>query len=271
MTFRTIKTSEDRFSSSGLTFYTVKSQALGGRVDTSVYVPPQCERLSEVPVIILLHGVYGSHWSWALNAGAHISLQKMIDDSEMDPCVLVMPSDGLWGDGSAYVKQDGGDFERWIADELPDLILQEYTCVDKKSKFFIGGLSMGGWGALWVGIRNPEVFSAISAHSAITDLHEMEQFVEEDWSAWIEKHPIHSITGLLESKNNKFPPLRFDCGKSDALLEGNRKLDAYLKTSGQRYIYQEFEGDHEWPYWEEHIRDSYDFFNRVINMRSPNN
>ena len=264
MPFRTIRTSDHRFSQAGLTFTVVKSQSLGRRVDTTMYVPEQCKGLSGVPVIVLLHGVYGSHWSWALNAGAHVSLQEMMDDSMIAPFVLVMPSDGLWGDGSAYVKQDEADYEAWVAQELPALVRGEVACVDDDSQYFVSGLSMGGWGALWLGIRNPDVFSGISAHSAITSLTEMKQFVEEDWSAWIDKNPVHSIVELLKMNKDRMPPMRFDCGTSDPLLEGNRQLNTYLKASGRDFIYEEFEGGHEWPYWETHVKQSYQFFNQLL-------
>jgi len=268
MTFRTVKSSDDRFSMAGLKFTTVKSHALSRRVDVSVFVPAGCQNLSSLPVIVLLHGVYGSHWSWALNAGAHVSLQHMIEKSEIEPHVLVMPSDGLWGDGSAYVTHADADYEKWIAEELPALIRSEEACVDENSNFFIGGLSMGGWGAMWLGIRNSHVFSAISAHSAITHLDEMKLFVEEDWSGYIAKHSVHSIIGLLENRKNELPALRFDCGTSDLLIEGNRKLDAYLQTQSLDYIYEEFEGGHEWPYWEEHVKRSYTFFNEQSKVGS---
>lgn len=264
MPFRTIRTSDHRFSMSGLRFSVVKSESLGRRVDSTIYVPKQCDGLTGVPVIILLHGVYGSHWSWALNAGAHITLQKMIDESIMRPFVLVMPSDGLWGDGSAYVKQEETDYEAWIAKELPELVRSEEASVDEHSKFFVSGLSMGGWGALWLGIRNPDIFSGMSAHSAITCLQEMKQFVEEDWSSWIDNNPVHNIIELLKASTGDIPPLRFDCGTSDPLLEGNRQLNTHLKTSGRDFIYEEFDGGHEWPYWETHVRQSYQFFNRLV-------
>ena len=264
MPFRTIRTSDHRFSMSGLRFSVVKSEALGRRVDSTIFVPKQCKDLSSVPVIVLLHGVYGSHWSWALNAGAHVTLQKMIDEAVIAPFVLVMPSDGLWGDGSAYVKQEELDYEKWIARELPELVRSEEACVDEQSKFFVSGLSMGGWGSLWLGIRNPDVFSGISAHSAITSLQEMKQFVEEDWSAWIANNPIHSIIELVKASTGVLPPLRFDCGTSDPLLDGNRQLSSFLKSSNSDFVYEEFAGGHEWPYWETHVRQTYQFFNQLV-------
>ena len=62
--FRTIEISDPQFESGDLRFITVKSQHLKGRGDICVFVPPMELPDQSVPVIILLHGVYGSAWSW---------------------------------------------------------------------------------------------------------------------------------------------------------------------------------------------------------------
>jgi len=260
MDFRTIKFSEAKFELPGLRFVTVKSQALRKRVDATLYIPEQARSLSAVSVVVLLHGVYGSHWSWCFTAGAHISLQRLIDQGKIKPCVLVTPSDGLWGDGSAYVDHGVENYEKWIASELPALIRQELDCVDEHSPFYLGGLSMGGWGAMWVGLRNPDVYQAISAHSSITSINEMSLFVEEDWTAWRDSHELHTIEDLILKQVKEPQPLRFDCGRSDELLSGNRALHKALTNACIEHIYREYDGAHEWSYWEEHVVDSYKFF-----------
>src|SRR5665213_1064576 len=82
-----------------LTFY---SSALRGRADVSLFVPPGCETLSNVPIVLLLHGVYGSHWAWFLNGGAHSTAQQLIANGSIRRMLLVSPSDGLGGDGTGY-------------------------------------------------------------------------------------------------------------------------------------------------------------------------
>ena len=78
----------------------------------------------------VLHGVYGSHWAWAAKAGAHRIAATLIDDNEIPPIALAMPSDGLFGLGSGYVRHSGGDFARWILDEVPWLAAQALPAVD---------------------------------------------------------------------------------------------------------------------------------------------
>lgn len=260
--FRTTRISNPKFEAGGIRHITCKSAALQKRVDTSVFIPEEAKSLSNIPVIVLLHGVYGSHFSWNMGAGAYQTLQQMVSAGNINPFILVTPSDGLWGDGSGYVDHGVENYEAWIGEELPQLIQQEIDEVSSKSQFFIGGLSMGGWGAFWIGLQY-ERYQAISAHSAITQISEMAQFVEEDWSLWQELNGIASIEELLSTKH-KFPPIRFDCGSSDILIEGNRKLHSYLLEQNINHRFEEFEGSHEWSYWEKHVRESFRFFNKHL-------
>ena len=109
---------------------TVKSPALVGRGDVSVYKPEGAT--AGLPVVLLLHGVYGSHWAWALKGRAHRILQKLIDTGTIPPMLLVMPSDGLFQDGSGYLPHKSGiDYERWIAADVPLLVRELYPEVNE--------------------------------------------------------------------------------------------------------------------------------------------
>jgi putative tributyrin esterase len=146
--FRTLEVSDPALSPPGLRFVTVKSAALGQRADVLLFVPPQAAALQSVPLVLLLHGVYGSHWAWAFQGGAHLTAQRLIDSGAIPPLVLAMPSDGLWGDGSGYVAHAEQDFERWIVDEVPAAARAACSACSEASPLFIAGLSMGGFGAL---------------------------------------------------------------------------------------------------------------------------
>ncbi len=81
----------------GLDFITVKSNALKKRADITVFSPPNAGK--NTPLVILLHGVYGSHWAWAMKGNAHITTQNLIEAGQIKPMILAMPSDGLYADG----------------------------------------------------------------------------------------------------------------------------------------------------------------------------
>lgn len=83
-----------------LRFITVKSKYLKRRGDICVFIPPDVNSLKSYPVVILLHGVYGSAWCLPYKIGIHRQAWQMIQRKELPPMIIVMPSDGLWGDGS---------------------------------------------------------------------------------------------------------------------------------------------------------------------------
>jgi S-formylglutathione hydrolase FrmB len=178
--------------------------------------------------------------------------------------ILVMPSDGLWGDGSAYLNHNGKDFEKWIVDEVPRLVC-EVTGNAADAPLFISGLSMGGYGALRMGAAYPERFAAFSGHSSITRFSEIGLFVEEPLAAYAEVDEEESsvATAMLRNRD-RLPPFRFDCGADDPLIDGNRRLHTELQEAGIECSYNEFPGGHEWPYWIEHIRETFLFFDRTL-------
>jgi len=147
--FRTLEISNPAYQPENLTFVTVKSSNLKGRADCTFFIPPQLSRAGgDIPVVILLHGVYGSHWAWTFNINVHNIALKLIEEGKIQPMVLVMPSDGLFGDGSGYFNHGDKDFEKWIVNDVVIMISEVLKVDTDKIKLFITGLSMGGYGAL---------------------------------------------------------------------------------------------------------------------------
>ncbi len=262
--FRTIEISDPQFESDNLRFVTVKTANLKGRGDICLFIPPGPEN-QEIPLVILLHGVYGSSWVWALKAGVHKTAGKMIENGTINPMAIAMPSDGLWGDGSGYLPHHNLDFEKWIVEDVPMAVSEVTPNITIYSPLFISGLSMGGFGALRLGIKYQQQFAGISTHSAITALDQMNLFVEEPLDDYRQKEATEeSVWEIIQSINGQVPPLRFDCGTDDLLIEHNRKLHNQLKEAGIDHQYQEFPGGHEWSYWQEHVKDSLLFFNGIL-------
>ena len=264
--FRTINISDPRFEPDGLRYVTVKSDALRGRGDLTVWTPAN---VKPAGLIILLHGVYGSHWGWALKGGAHRTAGRMIASGEIPPFALAMPSDGLRADGTAYLRHnDGVDFERWIVDEVPVAARAAIPDLDEAAPKFITGLSMGGFGALRIGAKHARRFQGISGHSSITHFSQMSQFIEEDPASFGADAADGSVLDAIISAGSALPPIRFDCGNEDQLLAANRDLHNALVTHGIAHTYEEFPGGHEWPYWEMHIADTFRFFAQTL-LKQP--
>ena len=261
---RTIEISDASISGEGLRFLTLNSPALAGRGDVTVFAPPMDEAVSSVPIVIMLHGVYGSHWSWFLQGDAHRTSMDLIRARRIRPMLLVAPSDGLFQDGSAYLPHQERDYECWIVEDVLEAIHRSFPSAGPQSPLFITGLSMGGYGALRLGAKFAEMFRGISAHSAITKVEEMAAFVSEPFPFNQFTSEETDILGWFERNRAKLPPLRFDCGARDPLLESNRRLHLELSQRNILHEYTEFDGGHSWEYWRAHFDSSLLFFEDIL-------
>ena len=261
---RTIAVSVPQFECTSIRFLTLYSPALGGRGDVSVFVPRGVESLQSVPMVVLLHGVYDSHWAWFFKGGAHKMAADLITKSRMRPMLIVAPSDGLYQDGSAYLRHSGRDYERWITEDVVEGVTRSFPCIDQDSPLFISGLSMGGYGALRLGAKHANLFRGISAHSAITRIEEMSQFTFEAFPSDEIYAGDADILSWIEKNLSVLPPFRFDCGTSDPLIDGNRRFHQELDAREIPHSYAEFDGEHEWAYWHEHIGESLLFFEGIL-------
>ncbi|MEM8526085.1 MAG: alpha/beta hydrolase-fold protein [Bacteroidota bacterium] len=264
--FRTIELSDTPYESNGIRFLTIKTPNLKGRGDICLFAPEVTEGITDLPIYILLHGVYGSAWIWAMKGGAAHTAKQMMESGEIEPAIIAMPSDGLWGDGSAYFSHHHKNFDRWIVEDVPLAITENIPEASLKSPLCIGGLSMGGYGALMLGARSPEKFRAISGHSSITKLEQMTLFVEEPLEEYSRHTNLPDVIDAMKKNRDRLPALRFDCGVSDELIEPNRLLHQQLTELEIKHHYQEFGGGHEWSYWQEHVKETYRFFNEAIHL-----
>ena len=252
---------ENEFSN--LRWITVKSKALQRRCDLTVYVPPQLNDETSSDAVILLHGVYGSHWAWSMNGAVHKTMERLIQQRKIRPMVLVMPSDGLYGDGSGYLRHKTEDYEKWIVEEVIAVVKEQVACVNEKSKFFISGLSMGGYGAMRLGAKHSTIFHSFSGLSSITEFSQMAMFLEEGGYPKLSADVVkqENVFDCLLANKDKLPYFQFDCGTEDILIESNRKLHQSLEEHQIKHRYQEHSGGHSWDYWRIHIEDSLLFFN----------
>ena len=247
-----------------LRFLNFRGEALGYRGDVVLFSPPGMESLTPVPLLLLLHGVYGCQWNWWLNGDLHTIAMDMLRAGTTIPMMIAMPSDGLWGDGSGYVPHGHADYEKWIVDDIPRCLRELFPQLHPE-KFLIAGLSMGGYGALRLGMKYATRVQAISAHSSITRVEQLPQFIPFPASAF--QYAGKADTDILRwAKTNRdcLPPLRFDCGTQDPLIEGNRELHRALTRLSIPHDYQEFPGGHDWPYWTKHLRETLAFCKAVL-------
>lgn len=264
-TFRTIEISDPAIAADGLRFVTVKSRALGRRADVTLYVPPQAHDATDLPIVVLLHGVYGSHWAWALKGGAHLTAARLIAEGALPPVALLMPSDGLWGDGSGYVAHTDHDAEGWIIDDMPALAREVIDGCSARSPLLIAGLSMGGFGALRLAGKYRDRVAAAAAMSAVTEAAQFDALIEENRSGWSTLPAGQSASAVLtDSPGVRLPLLRIDCGLDDPYLDANRELHRALQQAGIAHRYAESAGGHDWTYWSATLESALRFFGDVL-------
>lgn len=246
----------------GVRLATLYSPGLKRRADLTLYVPeaPCGERL---PLLLLLHGVNGSHWNWWVMGKAPQIAREMMEAGEIRAFAIVMPSDGLWSDGSGYVPHREFNAEAWIAEDVPGFI-REFLPEIETERFYLAGLSMGGFGALRLGMKNAAKVKGISAHSAVTGIEDLEQFVGEPLDEYRHSGP-ENVNLLHWARKNRamLPPIRFDCGRDDSLLAANRALHKALSQDGIPHTYEEYDGGHTWEYWQAHVRETFRFISEI--------
>lgn len=246
----------------GVSFVTLYSPALRRRADITLFVPPG-KQSRALPLLILMHGVYGSHWNWPVLGNVAGTALEMIDDGSIGPFVIAMPSDGLWGDGSGYVVHRELNAESWIIDDV-------HACVGavcpelQGGRIFLAGQSMGGFGALRLGAKYASRVAGISAHSPVTRLADLMQHVQQPLREYLSAGKRDTdLLYWMRRHRAQLPPIRIDCGTEDALLESNRALHKALLRYRIPHSYEEHPGAHDWVYWRQHVRATLRFVSRV--------
>jgi len=260
---------DGKYTPAGVTHFSLKSSHLGARGEITTYMPDVARGVKDLPFIILLHGVYGSHFSWLYQGGAGVVLEQLIDQGTTGPALLVMPSDGLNGDGTGYLPHKDANYEKWITEDVLEAIRYQFAEISSTSPAFITGLSMGGYGALRLGMKYHHIFNGVSGHSSITDLDDLKTFIEDDIDVKLDTDTIlrSSLLSIALQHKAELPPIRFDCGIADPLILSNRKLHDALIGHGIKHTYEEFEGAHSYAYWNKHIADTFTYFDQIKNNR----
>ncbi|WP_049720974.1 alpha/beta hydrolase [Gilvimarinus polysaccharolyticus] len=263
MSLQQIEQSGSSLSATNQAILTVHASSLNGRGTISCYNVNSKQQ--DIPIVILLHGVYGDHWVWNELGGVHQVYQRLRANGQLDDMILVMPGDGSYYAGSGYLPlQAGPNAEQWIVTDVLEAVIRSIHGASKNSNVYLSGLSMGGYGALRLGAKYPDKFQGISAHSAITQLQELSLFINEALSIYrCEASREPDILYWMQRHRHQLPPLRFDCGQDDPLHSGNLAFSQQLKHDNIKHSFTSLEGAHEWSYWNTNVERSLLFFQNL--------
>jgi len=143
----------------------VSSAILGRSVDYCVAFPPGYDASSNkrYPTLYFLHGLFEDEHSW-LDRGGEQIWESLTRQGTIGDFIVVLPAGGR----TFYVNSaDGHDrYEDFFIQEMVPEIDRRYRTWAAASERGISGVSMGGYGALHLAMRHPDVFGSASAHSA---------------------------------------------------------------------------------------------------------
>lgn len=230
------------------------SDALGKRVSYNVILPDEGE--GPFPVLFQLHGLSDDCNAW-------IQKSNLVRHVEEFPFVVVLPDGGT----SAYLNWKGSDrlnkhrYEDLIVTDIAGHVRRQFNVTD--GPWAIGGLSMGGYGAMFLGLKHPGMFASIWAHSSAFHI---DQIVDPELVEDLADANIFAHAERVARMDTK-PTIAFDCGVDDErLIDHNRELHAFMDTIGLEHHFAEHPGGHTWPYWDEHVQEALVQHARVLGI-----
>ena len=280
-----------KYASLFIIFFILATRSLASSVDTiaisskvmnksykAVIVLPSAytKSANQFPVLYLLHGGYGHFDDWIRKTPDSTLLQRLSDQYNL---IIVMPEGEIF---SYYLNSEvnkGSQFETYITKEVIEKIDADYRTIKDRKGRAITGLSMGGYGALYLSARHPDLFCAAGSMSgALNPDMQLWKLPEETRKAIkgefekilgpIENYPQRyadaSVINMADKiKANKLAII-FDDGVDDFLIEVNRELHRRLVFNGTPHDYSERPGAHTWDYWQNSLPYHVLFFSKVF-------
>ena len=207
----------------------------------TVWLPAGYDEKKTYPFLYLLHGAGDDNNSWIEKGGADkIANQYLADDGV--PMVIIMPDALL----TFYVNMEEvtnpmlqgldqiGHYEEYFFEELMPKVEEQYHCNGKRA---LAGLSMGGWGTLYYGLKYPKMFKYGYAMSPATGIDGL---------------PV-SLRDLIskQSSTSVFPFITLESGIQDYTvgIQSVRDCDELLTSYDVKHHFIERSGGHDWKFW----------------------
>ena len=254
------------FSRNQVDTISVFSPKMHKEVKSVVIVPENYSDRRHYPVVYLLHGYSDNYSKWIKTVP---SIKTLATQHQM---ILVCPDGGF----SSWYFDSPIDttfqYESYITKDLLTYVDSHYATIPNKENRAITGLSMGGHGALYLAIRNINVFGHAGSMSGGVDLRfSTKKFdiakrignVETSPKEWDDRSVINMVNDL---KNNELD-LIIDCGVNDFFYQINASLHRRLMALNINHDYVERPGEHNWEYWTNSIQYQLLFFDRCFKKK----
>ena len=235
----------------------IYSESIGMMTSVTIILP-QHRRENELhQTLYLLHGLSDDDSIWLRRT----SIERYADPLGI---AVVMPQVHR----SFYTDMAAG-YRYWtfISEELPRIMRAMFPLSSAREDNFVAGLSMGGYGAFKLALRKPEQYAAAASlsgalHMAITDSSLLREAIVNDYpliygDAMNVAGTENDLLWLLEQRKadgSQLPALYQCCGTEDFLYADNITFRDACRAAGFPLVYEEGPGEHEWGYWDTHIR-----------------
>ncbi|MDO5089469.1 MAG: alpha/beta hydrolase family protein [Leptotrichiaceae bacterium] len=237
----------------------IHSKSMKKDVPVTVVLPDGYSQGKKYGTIYVLHGWSGSNRDFPEKT----SIGKLSDEYE----VIYVSTDGNYDSWyiDSPIKKDS-KYYTFISKELIEYIDLNFSTYNDKKHRAITGLSMGGFGAFYIGIKNQDTFGNIGSMSGGMDPEEYRgnwgigKVLNNSWKEYNIKDIAHQLIG---TKSN----IIIDCGVDDFFIEPNRKLHKKFLDLNIKHEYIERPGGHSWEYWDNSIKYQTFFFNQKFNQK----
>ena len=215
------------------------------------------------PVVYLLHGYSGNYGDWVNKVAG---MQKLADDNNF----LIVCPDGAF---SSWYFDSPADltkrFETNVATEIPTYIDANYRSITNRNARAITGLSMGGHGGIFLGMRHASFFGACGSMSGALDISNLRGYgidkILGDTIANAKYYNDWAVVNAIDNYTADTLAMIIDCGTEDFLIEANRKAHQKLLQRKIPHDYTERPGGHTWEYWANAVTYQMQFFRKFFN------
>ena len=227
-----------------------------------IYLPPDYGTADRrYPVLYMLHGRGGHRDEWLAYGLADV-VDREILAGNIAPLIVVLPQGdtGYWADHT----NDGPRWGAYMELDVVQHIDSTYRTLREARYRAIGGLSMGGWGALHNSFTHPEVFAVVGAHSPSLRPDDGSLDFLGTGAEFAAKDPVEIARtspslGTLQ--------IWLDTADQDPWLDRTKELHDILAARGIDHTWQEYPGIHDWTYWHEHAVDYVRFYAHALERK----
>jgi S-formylglutathione hydrolase FrmB len=264
-------------AASRIEYSSFASPSLGRDMKFAIQFPPsyQTDARRKYPVLYFLHGMNGSEQEFE-RRGVAAAVDRLRSEGKIGEIIIVAPA----GENSFYINsKNGARYEDAIIRDLIPHIEKTYRAIGAPSSRAIQGLSMGGFGALLLAFKHPEMFSSVTAHSSalFVELPSTQgsdrraQFLSRliggmfgnppDEEYFRANNPIYIAETNAAAIKKSGLKIYFDVGEQDryGFQDSNKAFDERLTKAGIAHQYHLFPGGHGWEYMISVADNSYSF------------